>query len=152
MKVIILYGTRLGATRECAELIRKGLAEDRRHDITVVNVKALHSMQKVIKDYDAVVLGSSVFAGQWVRKARNAMKMAVGKPCAVYINTPSSNQAREKAVHSYIDPLLEKYHLNPVSVNVFGGKFSLFGKEVYNNWSSDYPYQWGRTLSKALSA
>jgi menaquinone-dependent protoporphyrinogen IX oxidase len=158
MKVVILYGTRLGATRSSAVQIEKGILAENTHSTQLQDVNKAHSLEKIVREADALVLGSSVFAGQWVGRAKKVLKLASEeqKPVAVYVSTgrkaaPGPDDSREADVHAYIDPVCDRLHLMPVSVNVFGTKIELFGKEVFNSWNADLPFYWGRKLSKLLA-
>ena len=55
MKILILYATKGGATRTCAEMLEKRLAAH--HTPTLCNVK---DSLPTPEDFDAVVLGSSI--------------------------------------------------------------------------------------------
>lgn len=65
MKVLVAVASQHGATREIADLIGATIAErGMETDIRdVVNVKALDG-------YDAVVVGSAVYMGGWIKSAR----------------------------------------------------------------------------------
>ena len=59
-KVLVAYASRLGGTRGIAEAIGASL-EKRGHEVNVKSVSDVPS----IDGYDAIVLGSGVFAGNW---------------------------------------------------------------------------------------
>jgi menaquinone-dependent protoporphyrinogen oxidase len=66
MTVLVAVASRYEATREIAEAIGRRLGERgvRREVLSVGDVVGL-------EDYDAVVLGSAVYAGHWLTEARN---------------------------------------------------------------------------------
>jgi menaquinone-dependent protoporphyrinogen oxidase len=63
-KVLVAYASRLGGTRGIAEAIGTGL-EGRRHDVVVKAASEVSS----VEGFDAVVLGSGVFASHWHKPA-----------------------------------------------------------------------------------
>ncbi|MFK0258901.1 flavodoxin domain-containing protein [Streptomyces sp. NPDC090445] len=63
-KVLVAYGTKHGATAGIAEQIGKTLREDGL-DAVVLPANDVHD----VRDYDAVVLGGSLYAGHWSGKA-----------------------------------------------------------------------------------
>lgn len=69
MTVLVAAASRYGATAEIADAIGKGL-EQAGLDVTVASVDEVHSLD----GYDAVVLGSAVYAGRWLKAARKFVK------------------------------------------------------------------------------
>jgi menaquinone-dependent protoporphyrinogen oxidase len=67
MNVAVAVASKHGATREIAEAIARGLTE-RDLTATAQDVDQLASLDGV----DAVVLGSAVYAGRWMKDARHA--------------------------------------------------------------------------------
>jgi menaquinone-dependent protoporphyrinogen oxidase len=65
MRVLITAASRYGATGEIAEAIGRSLA-DHGHDVTVMPASAVTGVDA----YDAVVLGSAVYAGHWLDPAK----------------------------------------------------------------------------------
>jgi menaquinone-dependent protoporphyrinogen oxidase len=65
MKVLVTAATKYGATAEIAEAIGEVLRE-RGLDTTVVPPEQVQA----VDDYDAVVLGSAVYAGHWLSPAK----------------------------------------------------------------------------------
>jgi menaquinone-dependent protoporphyrinogen oxidase len=65
MKVLIAVASRHGSTREIADTI----AEELRANGNVAGVRDMTAAE-CIAEYDAVILGSAVYAGQWLPEAR----------------------------------------------------------------------------------
>ena len=65
MRVLVTAATKYGATGEIAEAIGEVLRE-RGVDTTVVPPEQVQA----VDDYDAVVLGSAVYAGHWLSPAK----------------------------------------------------------------------------------
>lgn len=64
-RTLIAYASKMGSTREIAEAIGVGLRE-RGHDVDVRDVRRVGPLD----DYDAVVLGTAVYAARWRPEAR----------------------------------------------------------------------------------
>jgi menaquinone-dependent protoporphyrinogen oxidase len=69
MSVLVAAASRYGATAEIARAIGEGL-ERAGLDVTVASVDDVSSLD----GYDAVVLGSAVYAGRWLKAARKFVK------------------------------------------------------------------------------
>ena len=65
MRVLVTAATKHGATREIAQVIGDAL-RDKGLDPTVIEPEQVDT----VDDYDAVVLGSAVYAGHWLKPAR----------------------------------------------------------------------------------
>ena len=63
-RVLVAYATKLGSTREIADVIGAEL-HDAGHDVDVLGVDEVHGLG----GYDAVVLGSALYAAHWQRDA-----------------------------------------------------------------------------------
>lgn len=72
MKVLVSAASKHGATSEISEEIGRGLREalnERGGDEVSVDVRPAEQVSSV-DEYDAVVLGSAVYAGHWLQSAR----------------------------------------------------------------------------------
>lgn len=65
MRILVAVATRHGATKGIADSIGEALRE-KGLDCTVAPVEAISN----VSEYDAVVLGSGIYAGRWLRSAR----------------------------------------------------------------------------------
>ncbi len=68
VKVLVSAASKHGATAEIAEELGKAL-EDTLRGYGLVDVRPVDQVNSV-EDYDAVVLGSAVYAGHWLKPAR----------------------------------------------------------------------------------
>jgi menaquinone-dependent protoporphyrinogen oxidase len=66
MKILVTVASKHGATGEIGEVIA-GVLRDAGLDVTTSAPEAVPSLE----DYDAVVLGSAVYAGRWIDRARD---------------------------------------------------------------------------------
>jgi menaquinone-dependent protoporphyrinogen oxidase len=73
MKVLVTAATRHGATGEIAQAIGEAL-RDQGLDPTVIEPEQVDT----VDGYDAVVLGSAVYAGHWLKPARQLVDRCAG--------------------------------------------------------------------------
>src|SRR5919198_4450713 len=73
MKVLVTPATRHGATGEIAQAIGEAL-RDQGLDPTVIEPEQVDT----VDGYDAVVLGSAVYAGHWLKPARQLVDRCAG--------------------------------------------------------------------------
>jgi len=65
MKVLVVAASRHGSTAEIARAIEVRL-RDRRHDVDILEPTAVDTPE----GYDAVIIGSAVYAGSWLKVGR----------------------------------------------------------------------------------
>lgn len=70
MKVLIAVASRHGATAEIAEHVATGLVAAG-HEATVLDVTHGHHGGDVVAGFDAVIVGSAIYEGHWLRGARH---------------------------------------------------------------------------------
>ena len=83
MKVLVTAATKHGATGEIAQVIGDALRE-RGLDSTVLEPEQVDA----VDGYDAVVLGSAVYAGHWLKPAPEAggpLRRRPGSPAGVAV-------------------------------------------------------------------
>lgn len=118
MKVLVTASGRYGSTLEIAESIGRTLA-DHGHDVDVVPAPDVED----VSDYEAVVMGGAIYAGQWLRDGRELIKR-VGEqltttPLWVFSSGPVGDDmeaAPPPLMADVIDPLRPHDHA------VFGGR------------------------------
>lgn len=69
-RVLVAYGSKHNATAEIAQAIGKALSWTEQLEVDVYPVEQVND----VKPYDAVVLGSAVYAGQWQPDAAEFLK------------------------------------------------------------------------------
>ena len=129
VKVLVVYGTRYGATKGTSEEIGKVLQEAN------FEVKILNAKEEKIKDiteYGLVVVGSGMAMGNWASEAEDFVKRfhkdLENKKLAIFISSlkPVEEQEGKTALVARIqkiglDDKILKYQLKPISTGVFGG-------------------------------
>jgi menaquinone-dependent protoporphyrinogen oxidase len=73
MKVLVCAASKYGATSEIAQAVADVLAE-RGCEVTVLPPQKVGA----IEEFDAVVLGSAVYMGQWMKPARELAQRSAG--------------------------------------------------------------------------
>jgi menaquinone-dependent protoporphyrinogen oxidase len=106
MKVLVTAASKYGATAEIAQAIGDEL-QKRELDVTVAAVGDVTS----IEDYDAVVAGSAVYAGHWLKVARefverNATALAV-RPVWLFSSGPVGDPPKPEEDPVDVAALLE---------------------------------------------
>ena len=123
MRVLVVYGTRWGGTREVAERIGDTLRGDK-HLVEVVEAKT----DPQVNGFDLVIIGSGIRADSWTKSAlsfleKNA-KLLRCKKTALFVSCQMAdreNEARDKAKQKYLLEISEKFGLKPISHGFFGG-------------------------------
>jgi menaquinone-dependent protoporphyrinogen oxidase len=119
-RILVVYGSRHGSTRDVAETIADELRRDARAFVEpaddVVDIDA----------YDAVVVGAGISIGRIHRSARHFLERfrdeLAERPLAIYALGPvkDSDSDRDSAREA-LDRALRKVRLTPAAKTVFGG-------------------------------
>jgi len=92
MKVLICAASKYGATSEIAQAVAGVLAE-RGCEVTVLPPEKVGA----VEEFDAVVLGSAVYLGQWLKPARELAERSAGALAARPVWLFSSGPVGEPA-------------------------------------------------------
>jgi menaquinone-dependent protoporphyrinogen IX oxidase len=164
MKILVTYGTRWGATEKTARLMADVINQSGTHSAEAIS--AARVAARSLAAFDAFVVGSSIAAGQWKGSAKRMVhKLAgTGKPVAAFVcaagvlsppkaeapgETPPPSTLAEReaqAVALYVDTVCAKAGLDPVAKGAFGGKMTMFGKVIIDNWDAEPVKAWTRDL------
>jgi menaquinone-dependent protoporphyrinogen IX oxidase len=128
-KVLVVYGTRSGATKTTSEEIAKVLQEAN-FEVNVVNAK--EEKIKDITEYGLVVVGSGMAMGNWTSEVEDFVKKfhkdLENKKLALFISSlkPVEEKEGKTALVARIqkiglDDKILKYQLKPTMTGVFGG-------------------------------
>lgn len=129
-KVLIVYGTRYGATESTSEEIA-GVLRGEGIDVKVVNYKK--EKVKDVSPYDLVIVGSGMQMAKWTGAAENFLKKFQGelanKKTAIFVSSGAQAMHEyekktdeiEKARQQYLEDKAAAYNLSPVSMIIFGG-------------------------------
>lgn len=129
-KVLIVYGTRYGATESTSKEIVKVLGEK---GIGVQLINAKKERVKSVSQYDMVIVGSGMQMARWTGAAASFLnkfqKELANKKLAIFVSSGAKalliHQKKtdevEKARKQYLEDKAAKYNLRPFSTTVFGG-------------------------------
>lgn len=116
MKTAIIFSSKHGTTAKVAEILAEKLGKE---DITLINLQ--NQACKNINDFDAVILGTAIYAGNPMKKskffARKNIELLQTKKLGLFIcgMDPGEEKHFEEMKASYPDVLLEhasvKYYL-----------------------------------------
>ncbi len=128
MKILILYTSRGGATRECAELLRDKLAIH----FSPVLVNAEEATPSPA-DFDAVIIGSPIRMGRMNKTLKNYIKSHVDTlsemPTAVFFCCGYPRQFQE-----YVDIQLPKGLICSLGHHCFGGELKPEKLTGFDKW------------------
>ncbi len=125
MKVLILYSSGYGSTKEIAEKISAIFEEQKAIETTVTSIDNVKS----IEEFDGIIIGSSVRADLPMANVRDfiarerfvlpAKKVAFFAVCLA----ANCDNGREDIKKNYIMPVFNKYpEIKLVAMEAFGGK------------------------------
>jgi menaquinone-dependent protoporphyrinogen oxidase len=129
-KVLIVYGTRYGATETTSEEIAKVL-RGQGLEVKVVNVK--NEKIKDVSPYDLIVVGSGMQMGKWTGEPESFLsqfqKELANKKVAIFVSSAAQalieyekkTEEVEKNRKQYLEEKAAKYNLKPISMVILGG-------------------------------
>ncbi|HPG40493.1 MAG TPA: flavodoxin domain-containing protein [bacterium] len=125
MKVLILYSSGYGSTKEIAEKISAIFAEQKAIQTTVTSIDNVNA----IDDYDGLIIGSSVRADLPLANVRDFIVrerfVLPTKKVAFFAVCLAANcdHGRDEIKKNFIMPVFSKYpEIKLVSMEAFGGK------------------------------
>jgi menaquinone-dependent protoporphyrinogen oxidase len=123
-KILVAYATRYGSTKEVAESVAATL----RQGGSEVDLQPMKAVQ-TLEGYGAVVLGSPLYIGKWLKDAANFLARhqtaLTQRRVAVFALGPTSTEEQEmQGSRAQLDQNLAQYPwLKPVALEVFIGKY-----------------------------
>ncbi len=132
-KTAILYGSRYGSTEDVAVKIGEILKESG-IDISVYNLEEIiKDKQFNLNDYEGILLGTGIYAGQWAKSAKKFLKNYSEKvkernqPCGIFVlcGEASNTSKIPELKKRHIEDKLNKYDLKSQLFDVFGGVLDL---------------------------
>jgi menaquinone-dependent protoporphyrinogen oxidase len=119
MKVLISAASRHGATLEIATAV-KGILEQADVEVDLIAPERVNT----VEPYDAVVIGSAVYAGRWLAPARDLIEREAttlaGKPVWLFSSGPIGDPA--KPVEPPADGVELGRRIGAIDHQVFEGK------------------------------
>lgn len=132
--VLIVYGTRYGATASTSEEIAKTLTQEGL-DVKVVNLKK--EKVKNITEHELVIIGSGIQIHKWTKEPEKFLgkfqKELAKKKVALFVCCGSAEpiddktekaESIENARKKYLEEKARKYDLQPIALGLFGGVYN----------------------------
>ena len=121
MKTAIIYATKHGTTEKVAQAIADKLKETA--DVELFSLK--QNLRPDIREFDRIILGSSIYAGQSSKKMKAFCKenevILLQKKLGLFICGMHSNkEEQEKEMKAAYPEVLQK---NAVAIEFLGGEF-----------------------------
>ena len=132
-KVLLLYGTRYGTTKEISDTIEQVIKEKgintESYNLGEYNLKDIPPLL----DYDGIVLGSGIKINRWtkaVKKFVNKRKSELKekqRTLGFYVccGVAAKKSDIGKAINDYITSKLQKLEIYPALIDAFGGCYDL---------------------------
>jgi len=130
-KVLLLYGTRYGATGGIAQKIEKIIQDNgistEIHDLKATSPKNIPSL----KEFDGFIIGTSIQMGMWTKSVKKYIKKNIADlkqmqdKLGFFICCGTANKKEEigSAIEKFITPKLNDFGLNPALIDAFGGVY-----------------------------
>lgn len=149
-KTLIVYATRGGTTEEYAKAICSVLTDEFRMQVDLVNLKKTRNSD--LKQYQNIIVGTGIKMFRMHKEGVEFLeKNNFGeKTVGIFI---SSLMPRDEVIKRYIDVILQKNNtLEPIAVDVFGGRITMFGRTSQDMVDIEKAKEWIRTLSEKILA
>lgn len=136
-KVLIVFGTRYGATASTSEEVALVLRKEGM-EVRVVNAK--EEKVKDIMEYDLVIVGSGIQICRWTSEPEGFLKkfqkVLATKRVALFVSSGAQaiieHEGKPEEIglgkRKYLEEKAAKYNLKPVSLGLFGGVYD------FNRW------------------
>ena len=163
-RTLIIFGTRKGTTENTVRVIAETLVLKHKHQVEITNINSIRKFRKRLGEFNNLIVGSSIVSGRWkssvlrfLKKHRfRDQKIALFVTAGGTMNKEnkygySREQAREEAIHNYIDKYLEQFDFTPIAKTAFGGMVIRSGKEKFNSWNREDIEAWAIQLGKLFA-
>ena len=161
MKVLVTYGSKMGGSREIADTVGQGLVN---HGLSVEVTPAEKS--PAVSGYDAVVVGSGLYASRWRRPARRFVKRNAGQLRSLPVWFFSSGPLDDSATTDDIPPVKQVAALMELVDSdrhkTFGGRLpadakgfpaSAMAKKNAGDWRDQHDIRsWADEIAIALTS
>ena len=122
--ILILYGTRYGATKGIAQKIEKIIQDNgistEIHDLKETSQKNIPSL----KDFDGIIIGTSIQMSMWTKSVKKYIKKNITELKAkqdeiglfICCGTACKKEEIGSAIEKFIKPKLDNFGLNPALI------------------------------------
>ncbi|MFX1492758.1 MAG: flavodoxin domain-containing protein [Promethearchaeota archaeon] len=129
-KVLMIYGTRYGSTREISEKIAE-IFREKQFELKLVNISEEDAPS--LREYDGVLIGTGIRIGKWTKKIKKFVKKNLDDlnnrdfKLGFYIScgTASKKEKVQEATEKFLLKNAEELGLNLDFYDAFGGTYDL---------------------------
>lgn len=150
--ILIAYYTKSGASEEYAKVI----AETLKSQGLSVEMYNLADNIPDITSYDTVILGTGVRMFIVYRRWKKLLKQKEmkNKHLFMFLSSGMAIEEPDKAVEKFLQPLIEKYNLNPNSIIAFPGKtpekWAKYDESQKETMKPDLAKRWAEDIAGQL--
>ena len=148
-KTLIVYATRGGTTEEYAKAIISVLTDEFNIQADLVNLEKTGNPDLTL--YQNIIVGTGIKMFRMHKEGASFLgkKNFEEKNVGIFI---SSLMPREEVIKRYIDGILRKNSsLEPIAVEVFGGRITMFGRTSQDMVDIEKAKEWIRSLSDNIT-
>ncbi|AVD35160.1 flavodoxin domain-containing protein [Clostridioides difficile] len=119
MNTIIIYSSKYGCTKDCANILKNKLSDN----ITIVDINNNNKIE--LSKFDKIIIGSSIYAGSVSKKIRllcnDNLELLNKKQVGIFLCCGFSEEADKYLKSNFPSSLLESAN----AIGIFGGEARL---------------------------
>ncbi|MCK4408450.1 MAG: hypothetical protein KAW67_00085 [Candidatus Eisenbacteria sp.] len=149
-RTLVAYISAGGATERYAHIIADTL-RSRGYVVDAVDLK--RDRVPDLSSYENAVVGTGVRIGMVYRKGKQFLrrKDLKGKRLAIFLSSGVAIKSAEKSKAMFLQPLVEKYSLDPVMCDAFPGKIPGSRGKLEDRTDPEIARLWAEELASRLS-
>jgi menaquinone-dependent protoporphyrinogen IX oxidase len=147
---LIAYATRGGTTEEYAQAISSVLRNEFNIQPKIINLK--NTRNPDVTQYHNIIVGAGIRMFRMHKEGAQFLEKTnfEEKNVGIFL---SSLMPRDEAITRYINPLRQKNTtLQPIAVDVFGGRMRIFGRTSQDKTNIEKAEEWTRTLVQSFQS
>jgi len=147
---LIAYATRGGTTEEYAQAISSVLRNEFNMQPDIINLK--NTRNPDVTQYHNIIVGAGIRMFRMHKEGAQFLEKTNFREKNVGIFL-SSLMPRDEAITRYINPLRQKNTtLQPIAVEVFGGRMRIFGRTSQDETNIEKAEEWTRSLAQSFQS
>lgn len=147
---LIAYATRGGTTEEYAQAISSVLRNEFNIQPDIINLK--NTRNPDVTQYHNIIVGAGIRMFRMHKEGAQFLEKTNFREKNVGIFL-SSLMPRDEAITRYINPLRQKNTtLQPIAVEVFGGRMRIFGRTSQDETNIEKAEEWTRSLAQSFQS
>jgi menaquinone-dependent protoporphyrinogen IX oxidase len=147
---LIAYATRGGTTEEYAQAISSVLRNEFNIQPDIINLK--NTRNPDVTQYHNIIVGAGIRMFRMHKEGAQFLEKTNFREKNVGIFL-SSLMPRDEAITRYINPIRQKNTtLQPIAVEVFGGRMRIFGRTSQDETNIEKAEEWTRSLAQSFQS